>query len=185
MRFDPTAAVAPERITLGVESIFADQPGFMEDAGFSMMRFRDTQWMNTLRLRLEAVDYAWNRWMVSYDEDMQMQLLGSWFGDNARRGLLALLGSAMVLFFALAGWLLLRQGQGGQQDPATRVYLALLRELAVCGLPRQRGEAPGDYCRLVAALRPEYAESLQQVKAQASFESWTGSVRLGLSHQPA
>ncbi len=166
VRFDPTAAVAPERITLGVESIFADQPGFMEDAGFSMMRFRDTQWLNTLRLRMEAMDYAWNRWVVSYDEDMQMQLLGSWFGENARQGLLVALGSVIVLFFVLAGWLLLRQGPHGRHDPATRIYLTLLRELAVCGLPRQRGEAPGDYCRRVAGLRPEYAEALRQVTAQ-------------------
>ncbi len=166
VRFDPTAAVAPERITLWVESIFADQPGFMEDAGFSMMRFRDTQWLNTLRLRLEAVDYAWNRWVVSYDEQMQMQLLGSWFGENARQGLLVVLGSVIVLFFMLAGWLLLRLGQAGQHDHATRIYLDLLRELAVCGLPRQRGEAPGDYCRRVTLLRPEYAQALQQVTAQ-------------------
>ena len=166
VRFDPTAAVAPERITLGVESIFADQPGFLEDAGFSMMRFRDTQWLNTLRLRLDAMDYAWNRWVVSYDEDMQNQLLGSWFGENARQGLLLTLGSVIVLFFILGGWLLLRKGQYRQHDPASRIYLALLRELAVCGLPRKRGEGPGAYCRRVAALRPEYAEQLQQVTTQ-------------------
>ena len=66
----------------------------------------------------------------------------------------------------LAGWLLLRLGQAGQHDHATRIYLDLLRELAVCGLPRQRGEAPGDYCRRVTLLRPEYAQALQQVTAQ-------------------
>jgi hypothetical protein len=66
----------------------------------------------------------------------------------------------------LAGWLLLRQGSHGRHDPAMRIYLALLRELAVCGLPRQRGEAQGDFCQRVARLRPEYAEALRQVTVQ-------------------
>jgi transglutaminase-like putative cysteine protease len=163
VRFDPTAAVAPERITLGVESFFQDQPGFMEDAGFSMMRFRDTQWLNTLRLRLEGLDYAWNRWVVSYDENMQMELLGDWFGDNARQGLLIALGSTIALFFVFAGWFLLRHGQGTRHDPATRVYLSLLNELARSGVPRRRGEGPVDYCGRVASERPDLAADLREV----------------------
>ena len=163
VRFDPTAAVAPERITMGVESFFQDQPGFMEDAGFSMMRFRDTQWLNTLRLRLEGLDYAWNRWVVSYDENMQMELLGDWFGDNARQGLLIALGSTIALFFVFAGWFLLRHGKGTRHDPATRVYLSLLNELARSGVPRRRGEGPVDYCGRVASERPDLAADLREV----------------------
>lgn len=163
VRFDPTAAVAPERITLGVETFFQDQPGFMEDAGFSMMRFRDTQWLNTVRLRLEGLDYAWNRWVVSYDENMQMELLGNWFGDNARRGLLIALGSTIAMFFVLAGWFLLRHGKVTRHDPATRLYLNLLKELARSGVPRQRGEGPVDYCSRVAAQRPEIAMQMSEV----------------------
>ena len=163
VRFDPTAAVAPERITLGVESFFQDQPGFMEDAGFSMMRFRDTEWLNTLRLRLDALDYAWNRWVVSYDEQMQLQLLDNWFGENARQGLLISLGSAIALFFMLAAWLLLRRGHAPGHGPATRLYLSVLTELARNGLPRLRGEAPGDYCRRVVETRPDLAAEMQSI----------------------
>jgi len=163
VRFDPTAAVAPERITLGVESFFQDQPGFMEDARFSMMRFRDTQWLNTLRLRLDSLDYAWNRWVVSYNEDVQTQLLDDWFGDNARQRLLMAIGSTLALFFLLAGWFLLRGGQRGGHDPATRLYLGVLKELARRGVPRHPGEGPGDYCQRVAAVRPELAAQMREV----------------------
>jgi len=163
VRFDPTAAVAPERISLGMESIFADQPGFMDGDDFSMMRFRDTEWLNTLRLRLDAMDYAWNRWVVSYDEDMQLQLLAELFGDNARQGLMIALGSSIALFFALAGWFLLRHGSRVSHDPATRIYLSLLRELADGGLARQCGEGPRDYCRRIACARPELADDLRTV----------------------
>ena len=128
-----------------------------------MMRFRDTQWLNTLRLRLEGLDYAWNRWVVSYDENMQMELLGGWFGDNARQGLLVALGSTIALFFVLAGWFLLRQTHGTRHDPATSLYMKLLQELAKSGVPRQRGEGPVDYSSRVAIERPDLATDMRDV----------------------
>jgi hypothetical protein len=52
--------VAPERNILGVESISADQSGFLTDTGYSKMRFRDTHWLNTLRQKA-AIDLAGDR----------------------------------------------------------------------------------------------------------------------------
>lgn len=163
VRFDPTGAVAPERISQGVEAVFANQPGFMEDSGFSMMRFRDTQWLNTLRLRLDAIDYAWNRWVVSYDQDLQLEFLEDLFGENARSSLLWALGMSTALIFSVAAFFLLRGGQRQLRDPATRGYLALAADLAAMGLPRRTGEGPLDYCARVSAERPELAESMQSV----------------------
>lgn len=60
MRHAPAAAVAPERNILGVESISADQSGFLTDTGYSKMRFRDTHWLNTLRQKA-AIDLAGDR----------------------------------------------------------------------------------------------------------------------------
>ncbi|MES3008099.1 MAG: DUF3488 and transglutaminase-like domain-containing protein [Pseudomonadota bacterium] len=163
LRFDPTGAVAPERISQGVEAVFANQPGFMEDSGFSMMRFRDTQWLNSLRLRMDAVDYAWNRWVVSYDEDMQLAFLEDIFGERARSSLLAALGFSTALIFAIAAFFLLRGGRSQPRDPATRGFLALSADLAAVGLPRQRGEGPLDYCVRVGVARPELAAGMQKV----------------------
>ncbi|MDP1931485.1 MAG: DUF3488 and transglutaminase-like domain-containing protein [Gammaproteobacteria bacterium] len=163
VQFDPTGAVAPERISLGVEAVFADQPGFMEDSGFSMMRFRDYQWLNTLRLRLDALDYAWNRWVVSYDEDLQLDLMDELFGENARSGLMIALGIGTSLFFGIVAFFMLRGGRGAARDPATRLYLTLAADLAELGIPRRVGEGAGDYCRRVAMERPDLASDMEQV----------------------
>ncbi len=163
VRFDPTGAVAPERISQGVEAVFANQPGFMEDSGFSMLRFRDTQWLNTLRLRLDAIDYAWNRWVVSYDQDLQLEFLEDLFGEKARSSLLWALGLSTALIFSIAAFFLLRGGKRQMRDPATRGYLALTGDLAALGLPRRKGEGPLDYCARVSLERPDLAGAMQTV----------------------
>ena len=163
VRFDPTGAVAPERISQGVEAVFADQPGFMEDVGFSMMRFRDTQWLNTLRLRLDAIDYAWNRWVVSYDEDLQLAFLEEMFGENARSYVVLALSTSTALIFAVAAYFLLRGGRGQRRDPMTRSFLALAADLETCGLPRRKSEGPMGYCARVSIERPELASAMQTV----------------------
>lgn len=163
VQFDPTGAVAPERISMGVEAVFADQPGFMEDSGFSMMRFRDNQWLNSLRLRLDALDYAWNRWVVSYDEDLQLDLMNDFFGDDARSGLVWALGITTAMLFALVAFFMLRGGKAASRDPATRLYLLLAGDLAELGMRRQQGEGAGDYCRRVSIERPELASEMEKV----------------------
>lgn len=165
VRLDPTAAVAPERISLGVQAVLGDQPGFLEDSRFSMMRFRNTEWLNTLRLRLDAMDYAWNRWVVSYDEDLQLQFLEAIFGDRAKQALFLALGVSFTLFFMSAAFFLLRGRKRDSRDQATRLYLRLLDELAGKGLKRRRGEGPLDFATRVAQLCPDLAADMTRITA--------------------
>lgn len=163
VRMDPTAAVAPERISLGVQAVLQGQPGFLEDSRFSMMRFRNTEWLNTLRLRLDAMDYAWNRWVVSYDEDLQLQLLEAIFGDKAKQALLYALGVSIFLFFMIAAFFLLGGGKRDRRDQATRLYLRLLSDLADNGLKRRAGEGPLDFATRVAQSRPDIASDMTRI----------------------
>ena len=160
VRMDPTGAVAPERISQGVQAVLGDKPGFLEDSRFSMLRFRNTEWLNTLRLRLDAMDYAWNRWVISYDEDLQLQLLEAMFGDKAKQALLYALGGSLLLFFIIAGFFLLSGRKRDKRDAATRLYLRLVADLAVHGLARRRGEGPLDFANRVAHSRPEIAADI-------------------------
>lgn len=163
VRMDPTGAVAPERISEGAQAVLGDQPGFLDDSRFSMMRFRNTEWLNTLRLRLDAMDYAWNRWVVSYDEDLQLQLLEAVFGDRAKQALLYALGASILLFFIIAAFFLLVGRKRDMRDQATRLYLRLLVDLAGSGLSRRRGEGPLDFADRVAENRPDIAADMTRI----------------------
>ncbi len=165
VRFDPTGAVAPERISEGAQSVLGNQPGFLEDSRFSMMRFRNTQWLNSLRLRLDAMDYAWNRWVVSYDEDVQLQFLETLFGEKARERLFLALGVAISTFFIIAAFFLLRGRKQKQFDEATKYYLRLMQDLAAQGVGRKRGEGPIDFSARVAKQKPELAAAMAEITA--------------------
>lgn len=165
VRMDPTGAVAPERISEGAQAVLGDQPGFLDDSRFSMMRFRNTEWLNTLRLRLDAMDYAWNRWVVSYDEDLQLQLLEAVFGDRAKQALLYALGASILLFFIIAAFFLLGGRKRDMRDQATRLYLRLLVDLADNGLSRRRGEGPLDFANRVTESRPDIAADMSRITA--------------------
>jgi protein-glutamine gamma-glutamyltransferase len=61
VRIDPTAAVAPERIEQGSDFTLQEEDEFLGDDSFALVNFRDSATLNDLRLRLEMMDYAWNR----------------------------------------------------------------------------------------------------------------------------
>jgi transglutaminase-like putative cysteine protease len=68
-RVDPTAAVAPERIELGVvDSIF---DGIGESWGLSA----PAQWLHDLTLRWDALNASWNDWVLGYGPDKQASFL--------------------------------------------------------------------------------------------------------------
>ena len=52
-----------------------------------------------------------------------------------------------------------------RRDAATAAYLAACERLAAAGLPRRRGESPGDYARRVAAARPDLGATLEALTA--------------------
>lgn len=178
VRMDPTAAVAPERISLGAQAVLGDQPGFLEDSRFSMLRFRNTQWLNTLRLRLDAMDYAWNRWVVSYDEDLQLQLLEALFGDKAKQALYIALGGTFAVFFLIAALFLLGGRKRDRRDRATRLYLRLLADLAELGIVRGRGEGPVDFAARVTRLRPDIAADMTRITTLFVRMSYAADIQL-------
>ena len=165
VRFDPTAAVSPERIEIGVEAALRDDPAFLEESLFSAMRLGRFSWLNTMRLRLDAIEYEWNRRVVSYDEEAQFELFERLFGEiTEQKVLLLLLGLAGIVILGVA-LTVIRIEPGSRHDPVTKLYLRVSRELEKIGLARLRGEGPLNYRDRVAAAKPELAGVMGELTA--------------------
>lgn len=160
VRFDPTAAVSPERVEIGVEAALSEDPSFMEESFFGANRFGGVGWMNTLRLRLDALEYEWNRRVVSYDETEQYDLFARLFGQVTDQKILLLLGGLASAVVAVLAFIVIRGTPTKSSDPVNRVYARLSRELDKIGLPRQSGEGPYSYRDRVVAARPELKEPM-------------------------
>lgn len=156
IRIDPTAAVAPLRISDGLNNAMGRQepvPG------------RGLDWLPGLRqvvLAWDAVGSFWNDWVLDYGPELQFDLLARLGLEEADyQDLIAAMVVLLGLFgLALTGYLALtmRRQLGG--DPWRRSYSRLERKLARQGVRRHAWEGPMDFAQRVASLHPEIREVL-------------------------
>lgn len=164
VRFDPTGAVSPERIEQGVEAALQDDLAFMEQSLFAAVSGRFS-FINTLRLRLDALEYEWNRRVVSYDEEVQVELFERLFGEITEQKVLFLLIGLASQVMVAVGLSVISIGPQRKLDPVLQLYQTLASELGKVGLARKIGEGPLDYRDRVVAARPELAEVMHDFTA--------------------
>lgn len=156
-RVDPTGAVAPDRIELGL----ADA---LPEGEFDVGLFGRYDFLTMLEVRWEAMNSFWDEFILGYGPDAQSALL-DWFGfeDLDWRGITVLMVAALGLFTLWLTWRLLRELHPGRQDPSLRLYRRFLKKLAKRGVERRPAEGPLDFAARAARERPELAEAITEV----------------------
>jgi transglutaminase-like putative cysteine protease len=163
VRFDPTGAVSPDRVRLGVEAALRDDPAFLERSLFSSSGLGSINWINSLRLRLDALEYEWNRRVVNYDEDVQFELFEKIFGQVTEQKILFLLfGLASVVVIVVA-FTVIRFEPKSKRGPVLSVYNKMSKDLEKIGLGRTKGEGPIAYRDRVVAARPDLSGIMMQI----------------------
>ena len=78
VRFDPTAAVAPDRIESGAgEALGAE---FLADSPLAIERYRNVRLLGWMRMRWDMMTYHWARLVLNYDAERQGALLSDLLG---------------------------------------------------------------------------------------------------------
>ncbi|WP_213663660.1 transglutaminase TgpA family protein [Stutzerimonas stutzeri] len=156
---DPTFQVAPERVEQGLEQALAGQEGFLEDSPMSLLRYRDIGWLNQLRLRWDELNYGWQRWVLDYQSERQLQLLQRWFGKVDATALgIGLVSALAAVLGSLALWLF--KPWRRECDVQQRLFLAFERTLARHGLRREPGEGARTFAVRAARQLPAQAEAI-------------------------
>lgn len=148
VEIDPTAAVAPARIEQGLEmALDAGDFGLLRRAGDRVPGLRQ------LRQRLDYLQFAWQKWVLSYDQTQQTSLLQRWFGGASlmQTGLLLASGAVLIVLL-LALWVLLRH-RAPARTALQREYRAMLRLLRRQGLSVSDTMPPR---RLAARVRQQW-----------------------------
>lgn len=165
VRVDPTSAVAPDRILYGLERAMAAEGSFLSESPLSPLRFRGVNWVNSLRLRYDALTYRWQSWVTGFDGAAQFDLLRGVLGEiSVSRSLAVLLGSG-VLTMALVSFVLFR-GSARHQGPASERELRRFRHTLVRkGLAQRPGETLAQLTVRAILRWPEQAARLQELSA--------------------
>lgn len=174
IRVDPTAAVAPERINQGSDFTLQEEESFLDDEMFTLMRFRDSFLLNDLRLRFEMMDYAWNRFVLNYDQEAQFRLFNSIFGDVTRVKIILTMVGFMLLATLFVGLTVFRRPAVAPKPLATMHYLRFCDYLAKLGFARRPGETPLHYLERIGSANPQWRAEMQTVTrayVELAFES--------------
>lgn len=161
IRVDPTAAVAPNRIELGLEAALRGEEAELLQGSLLTTAVRNSSWLNAVRQRMESLNFAWNRWVLSYDNQRQKSLLQSWFNRNDYNSMLTWLGAGFVGLFALTGLMLLLRRPATPTPPLIREWQAFERKAVALGYPPPGGQTPLQWLQQLAQLAPSTAPELQ------------------------
>ncbi|MEW9624836.1 transglutaminase TgpA family protein [Rhodanobacter geophilus] len=148
VRIDPTAAVRPQRISLGAAAAAPGQLPWYQDG-----------WLQSLRNHWDIVNRWWNLSVNGFDALRQRGLLQP-FGiretDTSTLALLLAMACVLCMGAGLA-WVWRRREP---EDAAVAALHRLERKLARLGVIRQAGEGPRDYLQRAARALPAQHDRL-------------------------
>ena len=152
---DPTAAVAPQRIEQGLEQALAADEDFLQDSPMSALRYRHVPWINAMRLSWDNLNYGWQRWVLGYQGQQQLQVLNRWFSGFQAPVFVA----GIVLSLGLVALWLFKPWQR-ESDSQLRLFNVFERLLARHGLRRMPGEGAEAFGARAALFLPQHAEAI-------------------------
>lgn len=159
-RVDPTAAVSPARISLGMHGALPQR--FAPPMITRLTGAWSAAWVERLRFNWEALSNRWNQFVLNYSPDRQretLERLGMKTPD-ARDMAIAMVTGVALIGLVVAGWMLRAVRE---HDPVERAWKTFCKRLARAGAPRAAHEGPLDYGRRAAAQLQAQAGAVQAI----------------------
>lgn len=160
-RVDPTAAISPERIESGLQEAVADEGSFLENNWTSPERYGDVAVIRWVALQLDRINYQWQRWVVGYQGQSQLDLLSRISGHLSLRELgyvtAGLMAAALLAAGLFSAW---RQRGHWQQDPWRRLFDKGLHVIRQAGVEVYPGDTPDVIAERASRRYPEAEKEL-------------------------
>lgn len=155
-RVDPTHAVAPNRIEMGIESGIDESEADSLPAGFSV------GFLAKLQMRWDFVSYLWYSQVLAYDNESQKSIFEKWLGGTDYwRIALALFGGVGSLLFV---YFFLPYLRGSSQEAKHLVLLGQFeKKLSKFGYTREKHESLEQFTCRVANANPDLKPQLSQL----------------------
>jgi len=152
VRYDPTTAIAPERIE---QDVNIEQQLANNTVSFAPIQL-DSQtisWMRQARSLWSSVDYSWQRWIINYDRKNQLNFLAG-LGIKTLKTMLYWLMALLALVTSVLAITVFRKPKQ-KRDKAQQYYQKACQKIAAIGMPRAASEAPNKYLQRVQQQLPE------------------------------
>jgi len=157
-RIDPTSVVAPQRVEQGIDNALDSSERTMVAAG----QFNAPQWLTSLRYRIDAANYLWSRWVLSYDAKTQQSLLKKLFGgtDPVRIGLVTI---SIILFLLIMYTVIVIRPKWQSRTPLQRALRQFDKTCMQWKLTRKSDETIAQFATRLAKQQPELQNSCDKL----------------------
>lgn len=167
LRIDPTSAVDPERVNSGWSDDLLQQQSALINELFSRSLFKNSDFLNALRLQFDALDYQWTKWVVGFSTKQQYDLLTAWFGNMkswkvALIIVITLIISMTALVF-IFNWLNRADKKQHRQNLADKIYAKALLKLAGLGIDKPPAMTVNDFAKQIREKQPMLAISFTRL----------------------
>ena len=160
VRFDPTAAIAPERIEQNMDIDRLVLGGEVSFEANEQARAA-LNWLRQARQLWDSADYNWQRWVINYNSFNQSRFLSS-FGINDAKTMVYWMAAIVATITTLLGvFLLVRKPKPA--DKALLSYNKFCTKLARRGLSRDTGEGAIDFAERAKAKLPEHSTEIARI----------------------
>jgi transglutaminase-like putative cysteine protease len=155
MRADPTAVVAPDRLS---RDLLQFAGGLDRREARLLHR---APWLTTALQAWDAANAWWQDDVVGFNFTKQLNV-ADWlgFGDRNWQTLAVALGIGMAAWLAWLAWSLRRLARAARPDALARAWRRIDRRLARAGYPRAPQEGVLNYCERLGMSRPAAAAAL-------------------------
>ena len=160
VRFDPTAAIAPERVEKNIDINSLVPNGAINyatpESGLAAL--------NLLKQAAKLwghIDYNWQRWVINYNNANQASFMSS-FGIKDMKTMVYWLMVFVGIITAILSLFLLYQ-KPKVTDPVLLAYNRFLKKLAKKGFTKNPGEGARDFAERIKPNLPEISTTIEQI----------------------
>ena len=161
VRYDPTAAIAPNRIQNGLSAALPD------NAALPFFARTQSPLLHKLRFNLDAMTNQWNQWVLGYNTERQFAFLTRLGMEDITWQKLAMnMLAGMAILVGIFTLLMLRRLRLRDTDAVQALYLKFCKKLAKAGIARAPHEGAQDFAGRATQLRPRNAAVIADITAQ-------------------
>ena len=160
-RVDPTAVVAPERLTRGISDLLADS------LPITSTFLRKNRWLNQVQLLWDGASQWWQERVVQFNASAQFEFLRKLGIDSPSWQHLGWAFAAGLIAWIAWISLTLRRGVArAKPDRLGRAWIRATRELARVAPARAPAEGPMEFARRIGWHRPDLAERIEALASR-------------------
>ncbi|GAB2695866.1 transglutaminase family protein [Aliiglaciecola aliphaticivorans] len=184
-RYDPTAIVAPNRVTFGLKTAI-EEAAELIDSPFSLDGFSSIAWLTDVRLFLQDIDFVWTKWILGFDKSAQKDLIKSLIGELTPKKL-ALFGLSVIgLIGLLLAFFFVPSLRGRKRDYISQYYQKSEKLLAKLHIYRPKSQGPLDFANSVERKLPNSLhQPFNQVTQIYMQHQYTKTTQQQASHNKA